>query len=1257
MMKRGIAIVACAGFVFQQVVFAQISPQMAMPAYLRSVTPPAGAFHPVQIRSIVVNPSSGRLDVYVDAGSSDDATHRDVDKNISVLMEYFRIGLSLPDSSFWVNLRPDAPDRVIDSLLEKTDMGRVLLAADVELKKDLCRLTDPNSPLGREYWNKLYARAMQLYNTEDIQIPTITRPWIIPGEIVLGETKNGVYIYKALLKVMLEQDYIKTEGSIETGQHHGDRRQDELNEYSTYLLKEKILPLLARELNSSRKYASLRQAYFSLILAQWYKSNMAGSLSGMAVNSKDLRGLTSKTSWSKKAYFEAYQRSFSGGEYARREYVSDRSGLTMREYISGGASFVRKPEYASVPGVLPSTEKLVRVPVDLSGKPKDGGLDDNNAPPQEPDDAMATYLLAASAHKRGDLPAVMRAINDLIALNTDNTHVLKITLSMLMAINNEMRGHPDKDILLSARQIADRLTALEVKDRWVKDIARKVSINLMSFPGAVYDTDIVGLDDNALFQVVELLVAQGQERFAEARHLIARIVAIPDTPTDVLGRAGLFKLNIALQEDDLDAASEAVKGLLDLRSDNTELYRKASFIFTSEKRHRTGPRLRQQRELELDINSRRIELDPQDYKAWTKRYQILQSLGREKEADDALAQSLRIKRSSQGLILEFYRLLRDGLHGEAIQVIDEALGLNPKDIKTHSQKIQLLIRMGRNEQAWEALVNAEEQCVEEAARDAYIQVQKAILLRLRKEYAQALAVLEALDPRTKEVSFQKILVFIASGDLDSALQEAHEAMKKDPGILMTYYSLIRQLVLHKRYQDALSLIAALEGNEPDTNSVLIGYKFDCLLGLGEDSKAAALLHAMKNQAYGDEGALELPQRILDYEDKWLRYLLLREYMLKGADKARQMIKDHKGKYIMAQFDRRTDTYRRLCEHIEHVAGRSRKFGPGESRLPLVRMEHIIKRHRYDPNSANISFTGYFPAHMDEDAIISWIEAGQSNLFAMRNLPEDGHLDWWPRDVYVSYFTTDGSSELVRMVFVVSADGRVITCYPTSGPGVFYAIGNEPISSRIASLNPHRLMVWNKQSEKQVYVLSEGMLALVNDSRLSKLDPPEREQLAWLAVTQGTVVASDSPEFEYYSYKIPYAGWQQKLGSDTVVVKIDKKNQALAGLESLKDGGLGGIDLRRLSAGQVRSHSSNDAPAYTPQELVGVWGAMQNAMSNGTVVFADMGVFARACMVHGKQEYLAGINDYLAMVLKREEECAVDMQPDIKNFLHGISLTN
>ncbi len=120
------------------------------------------------------------------------------------LLNYFFIGLTLPNDSFWVNLRPDSPDNIIDDYLAKTDIGRIMLEADVQLKKDTALATSPETPEGRDYWNKLYKKAGELLGNENITIPTLTRPWIVPDETIIRETKDNAYIYKATLKVMLE---------------------------------------------------------------------------------------------------------------------------------------------------------------------------------------------------------------------------------------------------------------------------------------------------------------------------------------------------------------------------------------------------------------------------------------------------------------------------------------------------------------------------------------------------------------------------------------------------------------------------------------------------------------------------------------------------------------------------------------------------------------------------------------------------------------------------------------------------------------------------------------------------------------------------------------------------------------------------------------------------------------------------------------------------------------------------------------------
>ena len=264
------------------------------------------------------------------------------------LLKYFFIGLALPNSSFWVNLRPDAEDKIIDEYLSKTDVGRIMLAADLQLKKDTAQMTSPATPEGREYWDKLYKKASDLYGYDNVTIPTLTRPWIVPDEIIIRETTSSspsAYIYKATLKVMLEQDYLQNS----TTYNFQDTRSKALNEYSSQLIRELIIPKLTKAVNSSKRYAPLRQAYYSLILAQWFKarfkqpSSLRTTVGGEAIsariNSRNLTNLISKEAWSKTTYFQAYQKSFKDGEYNIQEPVYTPTGQTIRSYFSGGENF------------------------------------------------------------------------------------------------------------------------------------------------------------------------------------------------------------------------------------------------------------------------------------------------------------------------------------------------------------------------------------------------------------------------------------------------------------------------------------------------------------------------------------------------------------------------------------------------------------------------------------------------------------------------------------------------------------------------------------------------------------------------------------------------------------------------------------------------------------------------------------------------------------------------------------------------------
>ncbi|MGE5308517.1 MAG: hypothetical protein ACM3OC_05510, partial [Deltaproteobacteria bacterium] len=333
MFKKIVSLVIVCSFISQQAGFAQ----MALPGTFPPM-PGAEKFRPLHLRYLSLE-TNDTLNLLFDKGSLARQTV-ELKPQEDKLMKYFLIGLTLPNDVFWVNLRPDSQDRVIDPDLARTDMGKVMLAADLQLKKDTAGYTSPATIEGRQYWDRLYKKAEEIYGTAEVTIPTLARPWIVPGEIILAEISTGAYVFKAQLKVMLEQDYLK-----DTAADFQDARARQLNEYAAQLMRELIIPRVTREINSSKKYAGIRQVYYSLIFAQWFKLRKKASASSYTarIDSRNLAGLTSETAWSKDEYFNAYRASFKDGAYNIRENAATATGTKVRSYFSGGENFLINP--------------------------------------------------------------------------------------------------------------------------------------------------------------------------------------------------------------------------------------------------------------------------------------------------------------------------------------------------------------------------------------------------------------------------------------------------------------------------------------------------------------------------------------------------------------------------------------------------------------------------------------------------------------------------------------------------------------------------------------------------------------------------------------------------------------------------------------------------------------------------------------------------------------------------------------------------
>ncbi len=362
MARKAICLGLCCILLLQQSGFTQAVAPAKAPVLPLPSSASGERFRPAHLRSLGYDERQTHLELIVDRGDQKQPGSSEATETTRRLLSFFLIGISLPERSFWVNLRPDTPQEIIDPLLAQTDVGKIMLEADLQLKKDTAAATSPQTPGGKAYWDKLYRRAEELFGGSRMSFPTLSRPWIVPGEIIVRETSRNAYVYKATLKVMLEEDYIRDtshlspDTSVMRQYAFADERLRQLNAYAAQLMRELIIPELTRKVNTERSYAPLRQVYYALILAQWFKRRFrgAGGLYAERIDSADLLGLRSAQTADVQEYYRRYQQSFRDGEYRLQAPAYSLSGKSVRHYFSGGIQ--------PLPSQLPAPGKSETLP-------------------------------------------------------------------------------------------------------------------------------------------------------------------------------------------------------------------------------------------------------------------------------------------------------------------------------------------------------------------------------------------------------------------------------------------------------------------------------------------------------------------------------------------------------------------------------------------------------------------------------------------------------------------------------------------------------------------------------------------------------------------------------------------------------------------------------------------------------------------------------------------------------------------------------
>ncbi|WP_406115067.1 LPXTG cell wall anchor domain-containing protein [Streptomyces sp. NBC_01014] len=240
--------------------------------------------------------------------------------------------LALTPDKFWVNLNPDQPDKIMDKTFGKTDAGRVLLQADLEMKHDYARDMDPRKGLGKQYWDAMKAAGLSC--------GTVVRNWIVPEPAKVRVHDTGIYILDAPLKVNSVASDVKTPSPNGPCDLTAAQRKT-----SQRLVNQIIIPDVEHKVNTAPQYADLRRVYRSRVAAEYVRQQDAKAPSDYRamINSNDVhrwpvRG--KNASWTPRKTWDEYVKSFTKGDYS---YPCEMAGQ-QKICVMGGVDFSKSPK-------------------------------------------------------------------------------------------------------------------------------------------------------------------------------------------------------------------------------------------------------------------------------------------------------------------------------------------------------------------------------------------------------------------------------------------------------------------------------------------------------------------------------------------------------------------------------------------------------------------------------------------------------------------------------------------------------------------------------------------------------------------------------------------------------------------------------------------------------------------------------------------------------------------------------------------------
>ena len=318
---------------------------LPMPGTMVNLSP---GFEPVLLKGLGVHPENPFLfDFIIDTGNSHlYAANLPLKEESKRLIKYFLTAMTVPEKDLWVNLSPFEKNRMIKPNLGETEMGRDMLAQDYILKQLTASLIYPEKNLGKAFWDKVYAKTREYYGTTQLPFNMFNKVWIIADRAEVFEHGQTAYIVGAHLKVMLEEDYLSMQkhgvnGEWSRAKYHNPSLIIR-HQLSSRIIKSIILPELEKEVNAGKNFAPLRQIFYSMVLASWYKMALKDAILTQIYGNKSKvkRGVNQEDIRTNDQIFNRYIQAYKKGvfNYIKEEKTSDPAGSRTieRKYFSGG---------------------------------------------------------------------------------------------------------------------------------------------------------------------------------------------------------------------------------------------------------------------------------------------------------------------------------------------------------------------------------------------------------------------------------------------------------------------------------------------------------------------------------------------------------------------------------------------------------------------------------------------------------------------------------------------------------------------------------------------------------------------------------------------------------------------------------------------------------------------------------------------------------------------------------------------------------